>query len=66
MPQAYLAAFTRMGSKDDQFFVLDVHIGHSFSTSPINVAVERDFNRVDIEGKSIDAIEQALAPLEEQ
>ncbi|MCK4348666.1 MAG: DUF4238 domain-containing protein, partial [Thermoplasmatales archaeon] len=55
LPQAYLAAFTRTGSKDDQFFVLDVHSGRPFSTSPINVAVERDFNRVDIEGRSIDA-----------
>jgi hypothetical protein len=66
LPQAYLAAFTRTGSKDDQFFVLDVHSGRPFSTSPINVAVERDFNRVDIEGRSIDAIEQALSPFEEQ
>jgi hypothetical protein len=66
LPQAYLAAFTRTGSKDDQFFVLNVHSGRPFSTSPINVAVERDFNRVDIEGRSIDAIEQALSPFEEQ
>ena len=66
LPQAYLAAFTRTGSKYDKFFVLDVHRGRSFSTSPINVAVERDFNRIDIEGRSIDAIEQALAPFERQ
>ena len=64
LPQAYLAAFTGTGLKDGQFNVLDVQSGHSFRTSPINVAAERDFNRVDIEGHSPDAIENALAPLE--
>lgn len=43
---------------------MDIDSGHSFRTSPKNVAVERDFNRVDIEGRSPDAIEQALAPFE--
>lgn len=64
LPQTYLALFTSTGSKDDHFFVLDVNDGNRFQTSPINVAVERDFNRVDIEGRSPDAIEQALAPFE--
>lgn len=66
LPQIYLAAFTGTGLKDDQFFVLDVHSGRPFRTSPKNVAAERDFNRVDIEGRSPDAIEQALAPFEGQ
>ena len=64
LPQTYLAPFTSTGSKTDQFFVLDLSGGRPFSTSPINVAVERDFNRIDIEGQSIDAIEQALSPFE--
>ena len=66
LTQAYLAAFTSTGSKDDQFFVLDIHSGRLFRTSPKNVAAERDFNRIDIEGKSPDAIEQALAAFEGQ
>ncbi len=66
LPQAYLSAFTSTGSKDDQFFVINIHNGSSFCTSPKNVAAKRDFNRIDIEGKSPDAIEQALAPFEEQ
>ena len=66
LPQVYLRAFTDTGLKDGQFNVLDVQSGRSFRTSPINVAVERDFNRVDIEGHSPDAIEQALAPFEAQ
>jgi hypothetical protein len=66
LPQAYLAAFTDTGLEDGQFNVLDVQSGYSFRTSPINVAAERDFNRIDIEGHSPDEIEQALAPLEAQ
>lgn len=64
MPQAYLAAFTSTGLKDGQFRVLDVQTGHAFRTSPLNVAAQRDFNRVDVEGHSPDAIERALAPFE--
>lgn len=66
LPQAYLAAFTDTGQKNGRFNVLDVRNGRSFRTSPLNVAAERDFNRVDIEGYSPDAIEQALAPFEAQ
>lgn len=64
VPQAYLAAFTSTGLKDGQFCVLDVQTGRAFRTSPLNVAAERDFNRVDVEGHSPDAIERALAPFE--
>src|SRR6185295_17808452 len=66
VPQAYLAAFTDNGLKTGQFNVMEVESGRNFRTSPINVATERDFNRVDIDGRSPDAIEQALAPFEEQ
>ena len=64
LPQAYLAAFTNTGTKNGQLCVLDLEDGRAFSTSPINLAAERDFNRVDIEGHSIDAIENALASFE--
>jgi hypothetical protein len=43
---------------------LDVHTGRAFRTSPLNVAAERDFNRVDVEGQTPDAIERTLALFE--
>lgn len=61
LSQSYLANFTHDGTKDGKFFVLDVRKGHGFPTSPLNVGVERDFNRVDIEGQDDDALETALA-----
>lgn len=64
LPQAYLAEFTETGTKDGQFFVRDVSNGKRFKTSPKNVAVERDFNRVDVEGESLDIIECELASFE--
>lgn len=64
LPQGYLAAFTDSGLKDGQFCVLDVQTGNSFRTSPLNVAAERDFNRIEVPGHRPDAIENALAPFE--
>jgi hypothetical protein len=64
LPQAYLAGFTDSGAKDGRFFVLELETGNSFITSPKNVAAERDFNRVEIDGKDRDLVEQALAPFE--
>jgi len=64
VPQAYLSAFTSEGTKDSQFFVLDVEGGRAFCTSPGNVSAKRDFNRIDVEGLSPDAVENALAPFE--
>jgi hypothetical protein len=66
LPQVYLAGFTDTGTKDGQFHVLDIHSGTCFRTSPKNVAAERDFNRVDFEGKPPDVIEQELSPFEER
>jgi Protein of unknown function (DUF4238) len=65
LPQAYLAAFTDTGKKDGRFYVLDPCSGACFRTSPKNVAVELDFNRVDIEGKPPDVIEQDLSTFED-
>lgn len=66
LPQGYLAGFTDSGRKDGTLHVLDLKERRSFRTSPLNVAVEKDFKRVDIEGKPLDAIENALAPIEDQ
>lgn len=64
LPQAYLAAFTLTGTKDGQFCVFDVASGRAFRTSAGNVAHERDFNRINVDGQSPDAVESALAPFE--
>ncbi len=66
LPQVYLAAFTDTGSEDGKFYVFDIRSGKRFRTSPKNVAVERDFNRLDLEGKSPDILEQAFSPFEGQ
>lgn len=62
--QGYLAAFTNTGTKEGQFWVIDVESGDCFSTSPKNVGVARDFNRIDVDGQRIDALESALASFE--
>ncbi|MDL1988719.1 MAG: DUF4238 domain-containing protein [Deltaproteobacteria bacterium] len=66
LPQSYLTRFTDEGTKEGQFFVLEVESGRTFRTSPKNVAVELDFNRVDIDGHPPDVIENALAPMEQK
>lgn len=66
LPQTYLAAFTDTGSKDGKFYVFDIHNSKCFRTSPKNVAVERDFNRVNLEGKSPDILEQSFSSFEGQ
>lgn len=64
LPQAYLAGFTDTGKQDGCFYVLEADTGACFRTSPKNVAVELDFNRVDIEGKPPDVIENILSNFE--
>lgn len=64
LPQAYLAAFTDTGTKDGLLYVLDSS-GARFRSSTKNVAVELDFNRVDINGKPPDIVENELSALED-
>lgn len=66
LPQSYLALFTDKGTKEGQFFVQDVTTGDTFRTSPLNVAVEQDFNRVDIDGYPSDIIEKELGKIEDK
>lgn len=66
LPQGYLAGFTDTGRKDGSLHVLDLKARRSFRTTPLKVAVEKDFKRIDIEGKPLDAIESALAPIEDR
>lgn len=62
--QGYLAGFTNTGSKDGKLYSLDLDTGKAFRTSTANVAVKRDFNRVDVSGQAIDALENALSSFE--
>jgi len=64
IPQGYLAAFTNTGTKGGQFWVMEVKSGNCFLTSPKNVGVVRDFNRINTDGQPIDALESALASFE--
>ena len=63
---SYLGGFTKSGKKNGQLFVMEVGTGRSFKTSPKNIAVERDFNRINVDGLASDAIENALAPFEQE
>jgi hypothetical protein len=64
LPQAYLAGFTESGTIEGRCCVLEVQTGKRFVASPKNLAVERDFNRIEIEGEQPDALEQAFSELE--
>ncbi len=66
VPQGYLAAFTNNGTKKGRFWVMDVGSEKYFCTSPKNVCVERDFNRVDMDDQPIDGLESALASFEDE
>ena len=61
VPQFYLRGFV---GKKDQLFVIDRPTEKSFRTAPKNVAAERDFNRVDVEGMDPNMVEKALAKFE--
>jgi len=63
VPQCYLKGFAHHREKP-KIFVIDGKTEKTFSTHPQNVAQERDFHRVDIEGHEPDALENAFARVE--
>lgn len=63
VPQCYLRGFTKNRAKP-QLFALDAKERRTFRTTPENVAVERDFHRIDVEGLPLDALEQAFSGFE--
>jgi hypothetical protein len=64
VPQGYLAAFTHNKKRDGKLAVYDVVAGRYFTTKPRNIAAERDFNRVDVDGYPPDFIENQLGDME--
>lgn len=65
VPQCYLKGFAHYREKP-KVFVIDGKTEKTFSTHPQNVAQERDFHRVDIEGHEPDALENAFARVESE
>src|SRR4051794_29866502 len=64
IPRCYLKGFSVARKKRRQIVVFDCNAGRSFETATENVAVETDFNRVEIEGHPPDAFEKGMARFE--
>lgn len=64
IPQCYLKGFARNSSKNSKLLAIDLESKTAFGTNPKNIAVQRDFNRVDLDGLPMDALEQDYAKLE--
>jgi hypothetical protein len=64
VPQCYLKAFAVPRKKTFQTTVFDARERKTYPTNTKNVAVELDFNRMDIEGHTPDVLEKALAEFE--
>ena len=62
--QCYLKQFAAPVSKNSNLWAYDFGNDRSFRPKPRGVAVQHDFNRVDIPGQAIDALEGALANFE--
>jgi Protein of unknown function (DUF4238) len=63
LSQCYLKGFVTDREKP-RLFVVDAKKQCTFSTNPANVAVERDFHRIDVEGQPLDALENAFSGFE--
>jgi Protein of unknown function (DUF4238) len=64
VPQCYLKRFTADRKKKRQITVFDGKTREIFTSAIDKVALEKDFNRVDIEGLEPDAFEKAMAGFE--
>jgi hypothetical protein len=63
VPQCYLKGFCRHRDKA-KLFVVDVRQLRTFTTPPANIAAERDFHAVEIEGVPTDVLENSFAEFE--
>lgn len=65
VPQCYLKGF--VADRDNpKLFVVDGRELKSFVTTPANVAAERDFHRIQVEGHAPDALENAFSGFESE
>lgn len=66
LPQGYLRGFAISPSKNSQRHVYDVRDERWFATTTRNVGSSRDFNRVEVDGIPTDALETALARIDDE
>lgn len=66
VPKCYLNSFAVENpvKKKPDMLVFDAVEKRCFRTSPDNVALEKDFNTIDLEGHELDAFENAIASVE--
>lgn len=63
VPQCYLKGFAKDPDKP-KLFVIDGKERRTFCTAPANVAAERDFHRIEVEGHRPDTLENAFSGFE--
>ena len=66
VPRFYLKEFLDFNLPNEQLHVLDKVDRRHFVTNPRNIAAQRDFNRINIQGHAVDEIESHLAQIERQ
>ena len=66
VPQFYLKAFLDSSLPNEQLHVIDKVDRRHFVTSPRNIAAQRDFNRINMQGHAVDEVESHLAQIEGQ
>lgn len=66
LPQCYLKGFAVKREKAFQTNVYDARQRRQYRTNIINIAVESDFDRIEVPGHSPDAIELALSKFESE
>jgi Protein of unknown function (DUF4238) len=68
VPKCYLNAFAvqKKHKKKPQLLMFDAVEGKCVRNAPDNVALEKDFNAIDLEGHPPDAFEQAMASVESE
>jgi Protein of unknown function (DUF4238) len=64
VPKCYLNSFSIENDRKKNLLVFDAIDRKHFKTAPDNVALERDFNTIDLEGHPPDAFEKAMASVE--
>jgi len=66
LSQCWLKGFTPFGTKESQLVIFDFIRKKTFSTIPKNVAKERDFNQIEINGIDANYLESQLAIFEDK
>src|ERR1700681_4973592 len=68
VPKCYLNSFAspKKGKQKLELLSFDAIKKKCFRTAPDNVALEKDFNTIDLDGHPPDAFEQALAEVESE